>query len=541
MNVKPFLRLAITCILGIGFGHSAINITYKSKIDTLIWYPVTATEYFTTIEATNSTVAPYRIGLRVYSDEVIPAGGPDFASARERNDPDDNHFSEFVWKPFDPLNPGKSAGLYYYNYDPALDTAVLSSTDLQKAVIMLKTGACNEPEERKDAPGITIEELKILLKDPAYYDADYRYEGGDYLGKHGGEYSAGIYDSFYGETQFQFAKPRTGWRFSNTDVEFDENNGGTAPSIWMALSGNQEYYGTDLQVLVSLGMKESWLFTTGMPVTMGLTPFHITSNTYLDQLNGQYPSFFPFGLTNFDYLGGGSAYPTTDGPKAINGAMSSGLLWQSYYKQLNMEVDLAWKQVLENSIVGGDPLIGFCYMASMYNQGPGYDSVHELLLPDAQGGNLSVIWDNPQGCEELNTLLPNFGNYITTVKKNAYVLSDISKLSETDLTVELVERWITLDDLKMFWFGENGNYNTPAKSQDGGLLLHYDMQTDERQAIWEKVEAAFQLQSAHWPPQGGKPVISLRYDWLSNLRIVKEDLNLEVVPTFPSWRQKNHQ
>ena len=538
MNLNLFLKLAITCVLNIGLGHSAINITYESEVHTITWSPITETEYYTDIDATNSTVAPYRIGLRVYSDEVIPAGGPDFASGREGNDPDGNHFSEFIWVPFDPLNPGKSAGLKYYNYDPTLDTAVLSPTDLQKAVIMLKTGACNEPDQRKDAAGITIEELKILLKDPAYYDTDYRYQGGDYMGKHGGEYAAGIFDSFYGETQFQFAKPRTGWVLNVTDVEFDENNGGTGPSIWMALSGNQEYYGTDLQVLVASGMKESWLFSTGSAIAVGMTPYHIECATYGDQIAGQYPSLYPFGLTCTDYLGAGSAYPTTDGPKAINAVMSAGFLWQSYYKQLNMEVDLAWKQVLENSIVGGDPLIGFCYMASMYNQGPGYEFVHAMLLPDAQGGNLSAILGNPQGCEELNDLLPNFGGYLNSLKKNAYLLSDISKLAETDPTVEIVERWITLEDLKMFWFGENGDYNTAAKSQDGGILLHYDMQTDERKAIWEKVEEAFQLQSAHWPAKGGKPVISLRYDWLSNLRIAKEDLNLEVEPSFASWRQK---
>ena len=66
--------------------------------------------------------------------------------------------------------------------------------------------------------------------------------------------------------------------------------------MWMALAAVQEYYNSDYQTLVASGMKESWLFSTGSPVKVGLTPFHIEAATFGDQIDQQYPSLYPFGL-----------------------------------------------------------------------------------------------------------------------------------------------------------------------------------------------------------------------------------------------------
>lgn len=418
------------------------------------------------------------------------------------------------------------------------------------ADVLLKEGVCNEPDAPCDAPAITIDDLKKLIADGSesnpYYNSAYRYKGGDLLGKRGGKYNANILDSYCGETQVQFAKPPANysWTLSNTPVKFDENNGAKGPLIWMAFASMQEYYNMDAQVMMSSGMKESWLMTTGRGVMANvglgeLTPFHITEPTFQDQISQQFSQYYPFGLGYTRYLGGVSAadgVKTTEGELAVNGVFSSGILWRSYYEMLKKETDLGFRQLLEDSYTNGDPLIALCLMSSLYNQGPNQDGVHSLLLPS---GELPKILGNRSACSYIQGLpgVGSFGNYLTELQSNAKALETASMNAEKDPTIALVDRWITWDELVTFWFGKNGAPSKPAKDQEGGLLLHYNLDQTTRQEIFDDIKTAFDLQSKHWPAQNGKPVISYRYDWLSNLRVVKNKLNRKISPVFPFFIQ----
>ena len=55
----------------------------------------------------------------------------------------------------------------------------------------------------------------------------------------------------------------------------------------------------------------------------------------------------------------------------------------------------------------------------------------------------------------------------------------------------------------------------------GGLMMHFKISEEEARAMWSEVEQAFNMQAQKW---GGNK-ISLRYDWLSNLRVAKKYLD----------------
>lgn len=408
---------------------------------------------------------------------------------------------------------------------------------VDSADLLQKIGHCNSRvEELPMAMAIDYARLQQLIAQPGYYDEGYRYKGGDSLGRWGTR-TSGIGDTWIGETQLQVAIPSKSWALSNSAVTFDQNNGGKGPLLWMALSAVQELVGVDQQILMAQAMKESWMLTN-IPVVanvgMGeLTPFQITALTY-DDLASTYSQLYPYGLTFDRYLGAVGAaegLKTTEGELAVNGAISTALLMKSYHQQLMAETDLAYPEALRFS----GNRHGLCFVSAMYNAGPGGDVLHKALLPDAMGGQLSITLADPS-CATLSSLLPNFGNYISSIETNLSVMAAASKDAANDSKIQIVDRWITWDDVVTFWFGKNGSPTMATKDQQGGLLLHTKLGITERQALWDDLKRAFDLLSAHWPTQSAKPVMSLRYDWLSFLRIGKSYLSIDLQPTFPSWR-----
>ena len=76
--------------------------------------------------------------------------------------------------------------------------------------------------------------------------------------------------------------------------------------VWMALSGNQEYYGYDLQYMIAKGAKETFFMTSaGMSAVndgSGYTPFEIEPPSFGD-LAKTYPRMYPHGTGADTYLG----------------------------------------------------------------------------------------------------------------------------------------------------------------------------------------------------------------------------------------------
>lgn len=414
-----------------------------------------------------------------------------------------------------------------------------SGESINSFEVLVKDGACSEPTPRCDADPISLGELKSLMQTKEYYSAEYRYAGGDFLGKNGGKYAANFWDSFCGETQFQFARPLEDFKVNLTSVSLDDKKWDGGPMVWMALSGNQEYYGYDLQYMIAKGAKETF-FMTGQPIVdegikipmqavndgSGYTPFEIEPPSFGD-LALTYPKVYPHGNLAATYVGPGGL-----GNKAlvssawmVNGVFGSGTFLAALYEQLSRSTDLAWKQLLENSWSGGDKYIGLCQMSALYNRGPIEQSILSQLLPKAKGGKLEDLLDNPDACSEM---IAGFGDYINQITSVVEVLEKASRDAETNKSIEIIDYWITKEHLSRYWFGEGGSPSTSPAAMQGGLLKQYDLTQSKRQELWDETAAAFEIQSGKWPKQNGKAVISLRYDWLSNIRVVKSliDRNL---------------
>ncbi len=535
---------------------------------------------------TNYTASSQKVGLRLWNDKALPASKP-------------YPFNNSDYPDVSGQAPG---GLYYQDLWPVTFSSPLAAGDKYsydgpwgyefsasgRAETLIKTGTCNAAGARTDADPISLSELAALLQNPAYYDESYRYAGGDRLGSHGGAYSGGIFDTFFGETQFQFAIPgrpeETGngavgvsgkWMnncgasycaSASTDhVAFDVNRGGQGALFWMALVANQEYFGIDLQMMIGIGMKESNLLTDNNNYTAAQDIGNLTSFA-IDQGYGTMhdlvptlPTLFQFGINGGSYsrpdglpywrytgdAAGGQGLSqaqwqdmiSNDGSMSINAVLSSAAFWHMTNNILSSCSNLGYKQLLENSSSGySDPAAGFCLASLLYNKGVGTTAVYTEIDP---AGKLNSLLNNQNACETINSdIAGNIGGYAGPVVDNARRLISASVRAETDPSVEILDRWITLDQVKRFWFGQVSLTDptpcTPAtspRSQYGGLLMHFNMSTEERQAIWDDVEAAFNLQAQKWG--GGK--ISLRYDWISNLRVVKSKIPTTVEVSLVDW------
>src|SRR6185295_11455911 len=91
---------------------------------------------------------------------------------------------------------------------------------------------------------------------------------------------------------------------------------------------------------------------------------------------------------------------------------------------------------------------------------------------------------------------------------------------------------ITLTDLQHFFFGDTG---TPPTVAGGGLLMHFNLTTAQKNSLWTDVQCAFNALAPHW----GGGHISYRYDFLTILRVAKQYLDLAMpIPTsgeFTNW------
>lgn len=421
---------------------------------------------------------------------------------------------------------------------------------------LMKIGTCSEPAAYEDAEPYTLEQLAEVMKNPLYYSSTYRYI--DSLGAKGGPFSGGWIDTWAGETQFQFAIPETTWTLHSTPTRFETVNTGAGPYLWMALSGYQELFGGDAQWLAAVGMQETCLLVDreylGINDGTGYTPFEVETPTWISRMGG-YVKYFPHqqcvqestdgslipencgyptgmeALAGYDsvsaiYLGPTNGPSHTEKPWIVNEVFASGLVWWYNYDIMSAATNLGFREVLLNAREGGDPHIGICIMAVTYNRGINSGNP-DLLKPKADGGRLEDILNNPQACD--NVLASGFGNYTAVVRGSTKILVDASKRAYTDPRVKLIERDITLEQVKGFYFGEGGDIETyvavlngaHVSAMKGGLMMHFKISEEEARAMWSEVEQAFNMQAQKW---GGNK-ISLRYDWLSNLRVAKKYLD----------------
>ncbi len=377
----------------------------------------------------------------------------------------------------------------------------------------------------------------------SYYDTEHRYL--DTLGIKGGDYSGGFYDIFGDETQMII--PVTGDTFvlSNSKVHFDPAAAG-GPIYFMSLAMMQEYFSEDYQFQMAIGFKEtmaSLMTEMGdhaydskkMNTEGAFGPFEVEASTYVTQAMF-YPALYPkyqkelaeaqsvVGFANavFGNMDGDidftSEYagPYTDEGTPLNSPQIIGCMLGSYgtlqriYDIIGNAPRLCFKEMLDQ---GKDRRIAVAALGVMYNRG--------ITAPDT-GTGYTVdsafdvdVYRNYLDDPNANEYLP-VGNsdYRKHILHNIHIITSWNEEINADKTIPIYDEYITLDDLKKFFYGEGGSAASQGK---GGLLNHFEI---DRNAFNSDLESVFNTLSAHW--NQSPAAISYRYDWLTVLRSVKQ-------------------
>lgn len=403
---------------------------------------------------------------------------------------------------------------------------------------LIKTGVCNQPLPYKDAEPIDLKQLSELLKASTYYDANYRYI--DKLGLHGGDFSGGFIDTYYGETQALIAIPTGTFSVNGTPGTKYNRSNLAGPMAFMALTMGQEFFGMDLQWMFSVWTKETAFMSDAPAVpnwhkklwenTEGaFGPGEVEADTYMSRAMG-YPKFFPYdpcfsdpgardvasaagvcGYTGLTFAARhmGVDHTDPDSARIVNATLASGLTFWFNYDLISNATCMGFKQAL---LQAKDKRVGLCAMTPLYNLGINSGAASPLKAATVKD------WSS-LSCNDFATGNSDYRPQITAV-------ADLWEAEAAKPTAVYEDRWITLDELRRFYFGENSSetqpWTTDGKKQQGGLMMHFNIGDTKKKEMWDELVAAFNLQAAHWG--GGK--ISLRYDWLSNLRIAKKYLDL---------------
>ena len=411
---------------------------------------------------------------------------------------------------------------------------------MMQTIPLLKTGVCNAPLPYEDADPITLEDLAALLQNPLYYDVNYRYQKADDLGTHGGEFSGGFIDTYVGETQMLLAIPQGTVTLSNTLTRYDLDLF-SSPLAWMALTMGQEFFGMDQQFMLADWSKETFFLlreaNTNRSLYNGTNsdgafgPGEVEATTYMSRAMG-YAKFWPYdpcltdprardvasaigvcGMSDVAFAGKYMGTASTDGNKAhiVNALIGSGLTFWFNYDLISGSPCVGFKAALKES---SDPYVGLCAMLPIYNLGIN-SGAESALIKLTNGSNITC-----------NSFPSGNGNYREDIVAVARLWTEAGARAKEDLSYPLLDKWITLNDIAKFYFGDDCDPGAPwtanGATQDGGLMKHFKLSDDQKRAMWEEISQAFTMQAAHWG--GGK--ISLRYDWLSNLRIAKRYLDV---------------
>ncbi|KMQ49992.1 hypothetical protein CHISP_3081 [Chitinispirillum alkaliphilum] len=404
--------------------------------------------------------------------------------------------------------------------------------------LLLRTGAPGVPDDPIGEDPITLSQLDRISNLPAFYDPAYRPEVYDSLGVRGGRYSAGMMDTWLGETQLQIAIPTETFRVSNTDLTVDQSQ----YMFWMGIALSQEYLNIDMQTLMGIGIKETFAGTNAFREDFingtEFTPFHVEGPSGLDRAMN-YPSFFPkfeaqlssarnsteLSISNEEFMG----YYTRaqDGRRTvmnsattINGSFFPSLFLFANYDVVSYAQDICWREGIEISREEGDPYLGLSAMIVAYNQGLW-----------GHMGNIAEAFGYPQYDQNARTLdRYHFGRGNNNYLDDFYTgfgrqFIEASRLSLADPSIELIDFPVSRQTMTDVFFGDNG---TVQNQGDGGILrFFFDDETvhqNVRQRIWDTINGGFDILRGRAPSVSGDN-ISFRYDFLPLLRTVKGEFD----------------
>ena len=419
--------------------------------------------------------------------------------------------------------------------------------ELQGLTPLIDAGGCADPDKPLDAPSIVPKDVDALIADPRFYDENYKYL--DTLGSNGGEFSARWVDTFYGQTQIQWAiggtAPAKGWSGALHD-----NTPGNAdgPLYWMSLAGVQEIFSMDAQYLMSIGAKETGMGTTISPARSDNTEgaygaFDLESFTGVSRFL-TYPKFYPryldaikanailvpnnsltfVALTGETFAGimssifdtgdensPATAYADPNSAAMVNSTVMSGLLIYQYYDMIGSASDYCGRRAFSSE--SADPYLGLCAIAGHYNLGINGGAPSAL-------SNLKTIAD-PNGCDAVPQ---GQSDYVGTVRSVIEALTiDQHRWMDGEAGVYIIDKEITMADVTTYFWGDGGSKDAPGTN---GLMFHFELDDETDDAFWADITTTFNKLSA----RSGGNHISFRYDWITVLRVAKAYFDTERIP-----------
>ncbi|KMQ52816.1 hypothetical protein CHISP_0037 [Chitinispirillum alkaliphilum] len=433
---------------------------------------------------------------------------------------------------------------------------------------LVKIGSFGSGRSFKDIDSISLDSLAILVQQPWFYDPSI-YVPDTLLGDRGGPASAGFINTWYDQEadsalwQIQMchtdAFHQNGeWVYFNPLIMGQQHpEWGEGPMYAMALGMITEYFNLDWMLWAASATNESmaamesanflgnWGDVNNVEpggisryiaydndVSMG--PNHWEEPTYRDVIWPGFPQFFPHDPTYVH----SSKYSTTPGtgdcvgnsPQIANAMLiNSVYIWYTHallYNSTSFYADYAFRNA-------ADPEMAAKLFLAMWNGGR--NSVDPFLadLMDVHMNNPNIHGENDIG-----------NDYIELVYRALVPMQDGSRKSVVNGgDKEVFDAPISLREIEWFYFGDGGNPSEGVLGA-GGILHHFKFDYDQRVAIWDKILQGFNILNKQGPfSQDGN--ISLRYDWLALMRVVKGDLDL-TIPTpindeFMTWVQLRSQ
>lgn len=423
----------------------------------------------------------------------------------------------------------------------------------------------------KMAPPITIEDLQSLITTPSFYNEELYVA--DTIGIRGSSITGGYTDSWvdqesgtpFTQVQLNLFAPDTYATVNGLPVTFQpglmgthQSPDGKGPMYAMSMIMIQELLGYDMQLLLACAANES---LAGLEVFQATGAGKVSQGIYYgyqggslegntgkngsEQLGTMHSIVTSFQAYSYNAFRPLFPYMSVGQPTKIfktpllkdkgdnNLGYCAGNSAQQVNTQLtNMAYCIYWTEFVKNAsdwsfetimATAKDRKIGAKLLITAWNRG--FQGLVPELLKD--GATL-----------EKTDITSDCGAYAERVFSFANKLEEASKNSVNNGGQCLIyDDQISKEKLAEFFFGLNhdadGNVlgtslelTTTGFLGQGGLLQHVELTYSERIALWQDVNAAFDLLKGKAPSTKKSENISVRYDFLSVLRIAKKHFSL---------------
>ncbi len=423
----------------------------------------------------------------------------------------------------------------------------------------------------KTAPAVALTAIPELISSPDFYNESLYVP--DTIGIRGIPAGAGFIDTWVDQetgepitqAQMNFLAPDSFMRVAGSKtfkfrpdlMGIHYSPDGKGPMYGMSLIAVQELFSVDMQMFtaktifeslsaiedhawhsvfdsqgnwVGQELKSKGLITPFMGHDNALSPTHMSVLEHKAYVFDGFPDFF----MDADYVhpgkyihtpGAGTAITAGNSAQQINGFLNSTLYATYFYEYLLHCTDWNAEQIFSEA---SDRHFALKFILLCWNKGHGS---HLTDILKSENITSADLLDDSYNFDYLQRFYPSCMDFLSEVSKNS-----VNNGGEC----EIYDDSISHEKLAEFFSGMNcsdlgvklGSSLELAESGAlgaGGLLHHYRISVTERKALWSDVAEAFDLMKGRAPSGMGADNVSLRYDFLTLLRVAKGHLETDVV------------